>query len=61
MDPYSIINKYYTIGTKLYDIYISHVTDVTNKALSIAQNHPELAIDIQFLKRQLCYMILEYL
>lgn len=50
MDPYSIINKYYTKGTKLYDIYISHVTDVTNKALSIAQNHPELAIDIQFLE-----------
>ena len=50
MDPYFIINKYYTKGTKLYDIYVSHVTDVTNKALSIAQNHPELAIDVQFLE-----------
>ena len=50
MDPYSIINKYYTEGTKLYNIYVSHVTDVTNKALLIAQNHPELAIDTQFLK-----------
>lgn len=49
MDPYTIIDKYYTKGTKLYDIYISHVTDVTNKALSIAQNHPELAIDLHFL------------
>lgn len=50
MDPYSIINKYYTKETKLYDIYVSHVTDVTNKALSIAQKHPELAIDVQFLE-----------
>ena len=50
MDPYTIINKYYTKGTKLYDIYVSHVTDVTNKALSIAQKHPELAIDVRFLE-----------
>ena len=50
MDPHAIIDKYYTKGTKLYDIYISHVTDVTNKALWIARKHPELAIDIQFLE-----------
>ncbi|MDD2477266.1 MAG: phosphohydrolase [Dysgonamonadaceae bacterium] len=50
MNPHTIIEKYYTKGTKLYDIYISHVTDVTNKALLIAQKHPELAIDVQFLE-----------
>lgn len=50
MDPQAIIDKYYTKGTKLYKIYISHVTDVTNKALSIAKKHPELAIDTQFLE-----------
>lgn len=50
MNPYTIIDKYYTKGTKLYDIYISHATDVTNKALWIAQKHSELAIDTQFLE-----------
>ena len=50
MDPYTIIDKYYTKGTKLYKIYVSHVTDVTNKALSIARKHPELAIDVHFLE-----------
>ena len=50
MDPHSIIDKYYTKGTKLYDIYISHVSDVTNKALKIARKHPELAIDVKFLE-----------
>lgn len=50
MNPHTIIEKYYIKGTKLYDIYISHVTDVTNKALSIAQNHPELAVDVRFLE-----------
>ena len=50
MDPYTIIDKYYEPGTKLYEIYTSHVTDVTNKALSIAQKHPELAIDVKFLE-----------
>lgn len=50
MNPHTIIDKYYTKGTRLYDIYISHVTDVTNKALAIAQKHPELAIDVHFLE-----------
>ena len=50
MNYQSIIDKYYKKGTKLYDIYISHVTDVTRKALSIAHNHPELAVDVRFLE-----------
>lgn len=50
MDIQTIINKYYKTGTKLYDIYMSHVTDVTNKALSIAHKHPELAVDVRFIE-----------
>ena len=50
MDPYAIIEKYYNKESKLYHIYMSHVTDVTNKALQIARKHPELAIDTQFLE-----------
>lgn len=50
MDPMLIIDKYYKKDTKLYDIYMSHATDVTNKAISIGQKHPELAIDIHFIE-----------
>jgi uncharacterized protein len=50
MDPLTIIRKYYKEGTKLYDIYMSHVTHVTEKALSIARNHPELAVDVRFIE-----------
>ena len=50
MEVERIINKYYKSGTKLHDIYLSHVTDVMNKSVAIAQKHPELAVDMQFLK-----------
>ena len=50
MDIQEIIEKYYTKRTKLYDIYMSHAIDVTNKALTIARKHPELAIDVKFLE-----------
>lgn len=50
MDPMTIIEKCYKKGTELYDILISHSTDVMNKAVSIAENHPELEIDIDFIK-----------
>lgn len=50
MDPQLIIDKYYKKGTKLYNIYMSHVTDVTNKALSITHKHPELAVDVNFIE-----------
>lgn len=50
MNPIVLIEKYYKKGTKLYDIYLSHVTDVTRKALDIAQRHPELAVDIRFIE-----------
>lgn len=50
MQPLEIIRKYYKQGTKLYDIYISHATDVTNKALKVVHRHPELAIDVHFVE-----------
>lgn len=50
MDSNSIVNKYYKKGTKLYDIYMSHCTDVTNKALKIVSKHPELAVNVQFIE-----------
>ena len=36
-DYFSLINQYYTPGTRTYKIYVIHVTLVTNKALSIAR------------------------
>lgn len=50
MNPIDIINKYYKSDTSLYRILINHSNDVTNKAIEIAQKHPELNIDIQFVK-----------
>ena len=38
MDTQAIIEKYYTKGTKLYNIYMSHVTDVTNKHYQLHTN-----------------------
>lgn len=50
MEPQEIINKYYKKGTKLYDIYMSHATDVTAKALEVTRKHPELAVDVKFIE-----------
>lgn len=50
MDSRAIIDKYYSVGTPLYDIYMSHSSDVTNKALSIAEKHSELAVDTKFIE-----------
>lgn len=50
MNIQAIIHTYYKEGTELYDIYQSHCTDVTNKALSIVHKHPELAVDIRFIE-----------
>ncbi|MDU1906177.1 MAG: HDIG domain-containing protein [Dysgonomonas sp.] len=48
MNPIEIIKKHYTENSPLYNILIDHSTDVTRKALQIAENHPELNIDKQF-------------
>lgn len=50
MNPFDIIRRYYEVDSPLYQVLVKHSTDVTNKALKIAHNHPELGINIQFVK-----------
>lgn len=48
MNTLDIIEKCYKKDSDLYKILIEHSTDVMNKALSIADKHPELNIDKNF-------------
>lgn len=50
MNPFAIIEKYYTKESELYNILVNHSNDVKNKALSIVQNHPELNADKTFIE-----------
>ena len=50
MNTLTIIEKFYKKDSDLYNILVSHSTDVMNKALHIAEIHPELKIDKDFLK-----------
>ena len=49
MNPFTIIDKYYTQGNALYDILVEHSRLVTQKALEIANAHPELNADAEFI------------
>lgn len=49
MNTLNIIQKYYKKDSDLYNILVGHSTDVMNKALWIADQHPELNIDKEFL------------
>ena len=49
MVPIEIIKKYYQEGTELYKILLEHSFSVADKALFIAQMHPELNLDIAFI------------
>jgi len=49
MVPVDIIKKYYQEGTELYNILLEHSFSVADKALYIAQMHPELNLDIAFI------------
>ena len=49
MVPVEIIKKYYQEGTELYKILLEHSFSVADKALFIAQKHPELNLDIAFI------------
>ncbi|MDO9152483.1 MAG: HDIG domain-containing protein [Paludibacter sp.] len=49
MNPYEIIRKYYTEGSELYKILVSHSKLVETKALEIAEKHPELNLDKNFI------------
>lgn len=49
MDPFKIINEYYEEGTPLYDILVTHSCSVAQKALDIAEAHPEMNLDKDFI------------
>lgn len=49
LDPYKIIEKYYPKDTDIYFILKIHSEQVREKALEIAERHPELKLDKQFL------------
>lgn len=48
-DPHKIIEKYYPKDTDIYFILKIHSEQVRDKALQIAEKHPELKLDKQFL------------
>ncbi len=48
MDILPLFEKYYLPGTPLYDSVWSHSKLVAEKAMQLAQAHPELAIDKDF-------------
>ncbi|MBT4648264.1 phosphohydrolase [archaeon] len=50
MNYMQIINKHYTFGTDLYNLYISHVKKVTEKALGVAKKNPQLNADLKFIE-----------
>lgn len=50
MNPLDIINRYYPQENQLKKIVITHSRSVANKAIDIANNHPELYLDKVFLE-----------
>ncbi|MFZ4581603.1 MAG: HD domain-containing protein [Paludibacter sp.] len=49
LEPYKIIEKYYPKDTDIYFILTIHSEQVCEKALQIADKHPDLKLDKQFL------------
>lgn len=49
MNPIEIIEKYYDPNSRLYNILLTHSTQVRDKALQVATSHPELHADIAFI------------
>lgn len=49
MDPIEIIDKYYQEGSELRHILLTHSRSVADKAVRIADRHPELQADRTFL------------
>ncbi len=50
MDYNKIIDKYYPEANKLRDIFLTHSTFVTQRALKICDAHPELHLDRGFVE-----------
>ncbi|MBW2654484.1 MAG: HD domain-containing protein [Deltaproteobacteria bacterium] len=51
MDPLFIIEKFYTPGTKSYQILVEHSQIVTEKSLEIAKTLTHLTPDFNFIKK----------
>ena len=51
MNIIEIIEKYYDTRSEAYHILISHSRSVADKALSIANAHPEMNMDIKFIEQ----------
>ena len=54
MDYNKIIEKYYTPGTELYNIFMRHSRDVTRRALQISTHILSWAPTDSLLKRPPC-------
>lgn len=50
IDTLKLIEKHYVKGTTLYNILIEHSIQVRDKAIAIANQHPELNIDKEFVE-----------
>lgn len=50
MDYQKVIDKYYPEDNKLKRLLMKHSRDVANRALEIADRHPELNLDRQFVE-----------
>ena len=50
MEPLKIIEKYYDTQSRVYKILINHSRSVSDKALAIADSHPEMNLDIRFIE-----------
>ena len=49
MNPYLLIQKYYTPGTELYRVLVTHSEQVRDLALEVAKNHSEQEADTEFI------------
>lgn len=50
IDAIKLLKKYYTNNKEGYKILLTHSQSVTRKALEMTQKHPELNLDLQFIK-----------
>ncbi len=50
MEPLKLIQKYYSLNSNAYRILVSHSMSVANKAISIGRMHPEMQLDLTFVK-----------
>lgn len=51
MDPYHILDKYYSDNPELKHVLITHSQSVADKAEAIALTHPELEVDVEFIRQ----------